>query len=330
MAKAKKGSAGAKRPKSAASVATKHPRPEPKPAPAAKPGGAKSAAPVKAAVPPAKAAPPAAKKASVPPKPTATSKSPAPKGAPPPKGAPTTDGKAKSSAIATAKNGKNVKNVDKNVDSKDRLVAATKAGREKQNVKDAGTAKGTDAKGAAKGKGAAGKKVVLPPPPPRKIQVVQMSTLKPGARGSKATVVRAQPLPGERAVDGVMKKRRSAELTAQQLDHFKELLMQRRSRLAHDLNLMQDEALKVTAQDNSSDSVADTGTDNYEQDFTLGLIESEEALAREVDGALLRIEQMEFGVCESCQTPIPLARLEILPFSRCCVECQQKREGAPS
>ena len=90
---------------------------------------------------------------------------------------------------------------------------------------------------------------------------------------------------------------------------------------------MQDEALKVTGQDNSADSVADAGTDNYEQDFTLGLIESEEALAREVDEALMRIDRNAFGVCESCETPIPLARLEILPFTRCCVECQQKREG---
>ena len=116
---------------------------------------------------------------------------------------------------------------------------------------------------------------------------------------------------GGEADDGVAAPRRSA------LDGFEQA----------PLSLMQDEALKVTAQDNSSDSVADTGTDNYEQDFTLGLIESEEALAREVDGALLRIAQSAFGVCESCQTPIPLARLEILPFARFCVECQQKREN---
>ena len=188
------------------------------------------------------------------------------------------------------------------------------------------------AKGALLGKpgkpGKDGKKGSVPPPPPRKIKVVQLTTLKPGARGSKASVAR-QPANAEarEQQEATTRKRRSAELTRQQLDHFRELLVQRRSRLSSDLSLMQDEALKVTAQDNSSDSVADTGTDNYEQDFTLGLIESEEALAREVDQALLRIEQNTFGVCESCQTPVPLARLEILPFARHCVECQQKREG---
>jgi RNA polymerase-binding protein DksA len=191
------------------------------------------------------------------------------------------------------------------------------------------TATGAKATSGAKGKASAdGKKPAAPPAPPRKIQVVQLTTLKPGARGTKASVARRVEADEADPMQQVAtKKRRSAELTKQQLEHFRELLLQRRSRLSNDLSLMQDEALKVTAQDNSSDSVADTGTDNYEQDFTLGLIESEEALAREVDQALLRIEQNTFGVCESCQTPVPLARLEILPFARYCVECQQKREG---
>ncbi|MBM4015861.1 MAG: hypothetical protein FJ293_12975 [Planctomycetes bacterium] len=186
--------------------------------------------------------------------------------------------------------------------------------------------------GAASGKGAGADKAAPPPAPVRRIQVMQVSTLKPGAKGSRMQVARIDGPAGSEAgakaaSESGAKKRRSAELTRQQIDHFRELLLQRRERLTVDLNLMQDEALKVTAQDNSSDSVADTGTDNYEQDFTLGLIESEEGLAREVDEALLRIDQDAYGVCESCQIPIPLARLEILPFARTCVECQQKRES---
>jgi RNA polymerase-binding protein DksA len=201
-------------------------------------------------------------------------------------------------------------------------AAAPKGG----SAKDSAKSKAPAPKGGAAAKAA--DKAPPPAPPVRKIQVMQLSTLKPGARGSRMKVARLEIAAVEKStVESSAKKRRSAELTRQQLDHFRELLMQRRERLVTDLNLMQDEALKVTAQDNSSDSVADTGTDNYEQDFTLGLIESEEGLAREVDEALLRIEQNAFGVCGSCQTPIPLARLEILPFARMCVECQQKRES---
>jgi DnaK suppressor protein len=209
-------------------------------------------------------------------------------------------------------------------------AAAAKPSKDgKQAGAKAGAAKAAAGKAAdAKGKGAKGKAPPVPPPPPRKIQIVQLSTLKPGARGSKSTMARRIDGVDDKSAAGGAKKRRSAELTSPQLQHFRELLEQRRHRLSSDLTLMQDEALKVTGQDNSADSVADAGTDNYEQDFTLGLIESEEALAREVDEALVRIDKGLFGVCESCETPIPLARLEILPFTRCCVECQQKREGA--
>jgi len=213
-------------------------------------------------------------------------------------------------------------------------LAAVRLKRAQAAVVPAKDAKGRLLKGAAakavdaKGRPIKGKAPIVPPPPPRKIQVVQLSTLKPGARGSKSSFVRKVDGVEDKATVSGAKKRRSAELTQQQLLHFRELLEQRRRRLSSDLTLMQDEALKVTGQDNSADSVADAGTDNYEQDFTLGLIESEEALAREVDEALMRIERGAFGVCESCETPVPLARLEILPFTRCCVECQQKREGA--
>jgi RNA polymerase-binding protein DksA len=212
-------------------------------------------------------------------------------------------------------------------------VAKAKDGKAKAPVEKG--AKGADGRAGkelvakdAKGKPVKGKGPVVPPPP-RKIQVVQLSSLKPGARGTRAVLARRPDELDDRSQTNGAKKRRSAELTSQQILHFRELLEQRRHRLSSDLTLMQDEALKVTGQDNSADSVADAGTDNYEQDFTLGLIESEEALAREVDEALMRIERNAFGVCESCETPIPLARLEILPFTRCCVDCQQKREGRP-
>jgi RNA polymerase-binding protein DksA len=227
-------------------------------------------------------------------------------------------------AVAKAKDGKgkDAKSQAKGRDGKAKVAADSKAAQDGKVGKDG---KVRDAKGKlVKGKGP-----VVPPPPPRKIQVVQLSSLKPGARGTRAVLARRPDEVDDKSQTNGAKKRRSAELTGTQIGHFRELLEQRRHRLSNDLTLMQDEALKVTGQDNSADSVADAGTDNYEQDFTLGLIESEEALAREVDEALMRIDRNAFGVCESCETPIPLARLEILPFTRCCVECQQKREGRP-
>jgi len=299
---------------------------------AAKPAAAPKAAPKAASVKPA-AKVAASKGAS--PKATVTKNGAAAKSAPAkpaavkvaPKLAPSNTGAAKGADKSAAKG------AAKGVTPKSAALAAALAGaaakaaeKNKKNSRE----KATVTKGGADKKGADAKEASAPAAPPRKIQVMQISSLKPGAKGSKASVALIETRTEEKATEGTeagAKKRRSAELTKQQLDHFRELLSQRRERLASDLHMMQDEALKVTAQDNSSDSVADTGTDNYEQDFTLGLIESEEVLAREVDEALLRIEQGKFGVCEGCETPVPLARLEILPFARFCITCQQKRES---
>ena len=72
--------------------------------------------------------------------------------------------------------------------------------------------------------------------------------------------------------------------------------------------------------------MADLGTDNFEQEFTLSLLQNEEQLLDEITGALERIRQGTFGQCEECEGEIPKARLQALPYARNCVECARKLE----
>ena len=73
-------------------------------------------------------------------------------------------------------------------------------------------------------------------------------------------------------------------------------------------------------------AIADIGTDNFEQEFTLGLIENEELALDEIAGALDRIDQRTFGRCEECGGAIPKARLQAVPYARHCVACARKQE----
>ena len=73
--------------------------------------------------------------------------------------------------------------------------------------------------------------------------------------------------------------------------------------------------------------MADYGTDNYDQDFTLGLMENVEATTQEIDSALKRIQEGLYGICEGCSCIIPKARLKALPYAKFCVNCQSKRES---
>ena len=70
--------------------------------------------------------------------------------------------------------------------------------------------------------------------------------------------------------------------------------------------------------------MADVATDNFEQEFTLSLMQNQEQVLGEIGEALERIRQGTFGHCEECQKPIAKARLQALPYTRHCVACARK------
>ena len=70
--------------------------------------------------------------------------------------------------------------------------------------------------------------------------------------------------------------------------------------------------------------MADLGTDNFEQEFTLSLLQNQEQALGEIDLALDRVNKGTYGRCEECQGPIPKARLTAVPHTRHCVACARK------
>ena len=117
-----------------------------------------------------------------------------------------------------------------------------------------------------------------------------------------------------------------ARLTAADIERFKQILLEKRPDIVGDVNEMKDEALKQSRLDASGDlssmpiHMADIGTDTYEQEFALELMDSERKLLREIDDALLRIEQGTYGICGATGKPIAKARLEAKPWARYCVD----------
>ena len=110
---------------------------------------------------------------------------------------------------------------------------------------------------------------------------------------------------------------------------FKEILVALRARLRGDFNAMADHALKRTRSEESGDlssmpiHMADLGTDNYEQEFTLSLMHNEELALEQVGEALERIEAGNYGICMSCESKIPKTRLKVIPYTPFCVKCAE-------
>jgi RNA polymerase-binding protein DksA len=120
--------------------------------------------------------------------------------------------------------------------------------------------------------------------------------------------------------------KKQENLTPADIKHFEQLLLEKRREIIGNVYEMQDEALKKSRLDASGDlssmpiHMADLGTDNFEQEFALELLDSERKLIREIDDALQRIQDGSYGICEGTGKPIGKARLEAQPWARYSVE----------
>lgn len=122
-------------------------------------------------------------------------------------------------------------------------------------------------------------------------------------------------------------------MTKAEIDHFRRRLLALKKRLGGDLSTLEEEALRPVGGESAgglSDvplHPADLGTDNFEEELALDLMENEEQILEEVNDALARIEQGTFGRCENCHRPITKERLEALPYARYCIRCARKLQG---
>ncbi len=109
---------------------------------------------------------------------------------------------------------------------------------------------------------------------------------------------------------------------------FYERLVDLRDQLVRQMNGLAKESAQEMA--GYSLHMADSGTDNFDRDFALSLLSSDQDAIYEIEEALKRIERNTYGICELTGKPIPKSRLEAIPWTRFTVQAQAQleREGA--
>jgi len=114
----------------------------------------------------------------------------------------------------------------------------------------------------------------------------------------------------------------------QQWAKYYKHLLELRERLMHQMSGLAKESAEEMS--NYSLHMADSGTDNFDRDFALSLLSSDQDAIYEIEEALKRIEKGTYGVCELTGKPIPAPRLEAIPWTRFTVEAQSQleKEGA--
>jgi RNA polymerase-binding protein DksA len=199
---------------------------------------------------------------------------------------------------------------------------------------------------AEKGKG----KIPAPPPVPvaiakpaaKKTHFVESAPAKSAKKPVAAVLppVRVKPARAPEPViivpqlpavptDGKPRKNQ-AGLTPKELEFYRDMILAKRREIVGDMSSMEREALRASGGTNLSNlplHMADMGTDNYEQEFTLGLMEKDRKLLRDLNDALAKIQNGAYGICEGTGKPITKARLEAQPWARYSIEWARKLEG---
>lgn len=109
-------------------------------------------------------------------------------------------------------------------------------------------------------------------------------------------------------------------------------LVSMRQQVTEGLDLHTKETLHRSTQDDSgnlsnySQHIADAGTDSFDRDFALSLVSSEQEALQEIEGAIQRIVNGTYGICEITGEAIKKERLIAVPFTRYSLEGQRQLE----
>lgn len=116
----------------------------------------------------------------------------------------------------------------------------------------------------------------------------------------------------------------SPEMDKKKVDKFREQLETRRSELKKIVQRNEQdgrEADVANAQD-----IADRAANSYTKEFLFHQSNSERQMLSLIEGALGRLREGVFGECVNCGNDINPKRLEAVPWTRYCIECQEKLE----
>jgi RNA polymerase-binding transcription factor DksA len=138
---------------------------------------------------------------------------------------------------------------------------------------------------------------------------------RPAAKTAAATAAKAP-------------RRAKSRLKPEDLENFRELLLQKRREVLSALDSMETEALRSESGESAGMPIhmADVGSDAYEQDLKLGISASERERIMEIDAALHRIVDGTYGICERSGKAIRKTRLRAKPWARWTIDTAREIE----
>ena len=122
------------------------------------------------------------------------------------------------------------------------------------------------------------------------------------------------------------------KLTKKDLAYFEKLLNDKKESLLEELGDFEDNNMRIASRDGAGDlsgvsyHLADQASESQDQEQAFRLASREGKFLTYIEAALRKIKEGTFGICVSCQKPIPKARLEAVPTAKMCIECKQAQD----
>ncbi len=161
------------------------------------------------------------------------------------------------------------------------------------------------------------------PVPPVKREGVLPPAVRPKAATNAAAIL-GRPLAKTVAIEGTLPTWLPITKVKPEFQKFYQNLLELHDRLRRQMSGLAKES--QSQMESYSLHMGDSGTDNFDRDFALSLLSSDQDAIYEIEEALKRIEKGFYGVCEQTQKIIPKARLEAIPWARYSVEAQAQLE----
>jgi DnaK suppressor protein len=112
-------------------------------------------------------------------------------------------------------------------------------------------------------------------------------------------------------------------MDGKKLEYFRDKLLQKQLSLT---NMVQRTEGYGREKDQNIQDVADMAVESYTKEFMFGKSSGDRQVLQLISEALERVNDKSFGTCVNCENAIQPKRLEAVPWTRLCIQCQDLLE----
>ncbi len=163
------------------------------------------------------------------------------------------------------------------------------------------------------------------------------STEKPVKASAKAPIKPATPATPKAAAKSVTPApksvakpvpaaEKSAPAKPHKWDEIRQQLLELKEATLREISRSIKSGSEAKVGEETTGDIYDQASSERDRELELILSDRERQKVHNIDDALLRMKEGEYGICEECDEEIPLGRLKAMPFTRHCVKCKSDLE----